>query len=239
MKIYAKTDVGLVRNTNEDAYFFKETENSLIAFVCDGMGGHLGGLYAANQTIKVIDESFSTINNEKNSEIWLYNCLQKANKEIYETAMTNDEYRGMGTTVTGVLKQNNIFYYAHAGDSRIYLYDDDEIQQITTDHTLVNSLLHSGYITYKQSLRHPKKHVLTNALGLKKDLSVDIGTLNIKPGQNILICSDGLYNSLDLKKMHRILKEPLTTIVEKGAELLDKALQTSGHDNITFIIIEM
>ena len=143
----------------------------------------------------------------------------------------------MGTTVSGVICINNDLYYAHIGDSRIYIYSEYELQQITVDHTYVNSLLLNGLITYKQALKHPKKHVLTNALGIKKNVSVDIGQIKLKENENILICSDGLHNMLDGKKLQKPLNEPLA-LQEKAENLLDKALKAGGLDNITFILME-
>lgn len=238
MKIFAKTDVGLLRPSNEDAYVYLEKdEQNFMAFVCDGMGGHLGGSFAAHKTIEVLTEAYKKLDKVKNVGVWLYETLQNANSLVYEESLTNPSLKGMGTTVSGVIKIDGNLFYAHLGDSRIYLYDNESFEQITTDHTLVNTLLHNGLITYKQSLKHPKKHVLTNALGIKKDISVDIGPLNLKSNQNLLICSDGLHNMLDSKKMHKILTADLP-LTERANDLLTKALQAGGTDNITFVIIE-
>ena len=238
MKIFAKTDVGLLRPSNEDAYVYLEKdEQNFMAFVCDGMGGHLGGSFAAHKTIEVLTEAYKKLDKVKNVGVWLYETLQNANSFVYEESLTNPSLKGMGTTVSGVIKIDGNLFYAHLGDSRIYLYDNESFEQITTDHTLVNTLLHNGLITYKQSLKHPKKHVLTTALGIKKDISVDIGPLNLKSNQNLLICSDRLHNMLDSKKMHKILTADLP-LTERANDLLTKALQAGGTDNITFVIIE-
>ncbi len=237
MIIYGKTDIGMVRQNNEDAYFYKEKDSkNFIAFVCDGMGGHVGGSYASQKTIEILAEAYKNAN-IKSVGIWLYETLQKANETVYLQAQSNENLSKMGTTVTGVICINGTYYYAHVGDSRVYVYDESNISQITTDHTLVNSLLHSGYITYKQALKHPKKHVLTNALGIKKELSVDIGELPLKENQNILICSDGLYNSLEPKKILKVLSSK-ESIVSRADELVSKANSAGGSDNLTFILIE-
>lgn len=238
MKIYAKTDIGLLRPNNEDAYVFIEKDDqNCLAFVCDGMGGHLGGSYAANQTIDILSSAYHEQEIGKNVNLWLYDKIQKANEFVYNESLKNPSLKGMGTTLSGILQLQGKFYYAHLGDSRVYIYDDAHLEQITTDHTLVNELLHGGFITYKQSLKHPKKHVLTNALGIKKEVSVDIGEIKKEPQENIFICSDGLYNMLDNKKIEKILSSQ-QSITEKGNELLQKALQAGGTDNITFIILE-
>lgn len=241
MKEIAKTDIGLVRSTNEDTYtYVAKDERNFIAFVCDGMGGHLGGSFASSKTVDVINEAYAKLNVEeppKNVGVWLYGTLQQANTVIYEQSLANDNLRGMGTTVTGVLMINGDIYYAHVGDSRIYVYNDKDIQQITTDHTYVNSLLLNGLITYKQALKHPKRHVLTNALGIKKNVSVDIGQIRLKDNDNLLLCTDGLHNLLDGKRLLKALNET-EDIEEKVNGLNEKALKLGGNDNITMILLE-
>ena len=241
MKITAKTDIGLVRSTNEDTYtFIKKDDDNFLAFVCDGMGGHLGGSFASAKAVEMINESFNSFTSKKITKsigVWLFEAITIINAFIYEHSISHENLKGMGTTITGVIKLNNEMYYAHIGDSRIYIYNKDELRQITTDHTYVNTLLLNGLITYKQSLKHPKKHVLTNALGIKKSVSVDIGQISLKENDNLLICSDGLHNLLDGKKLLKALNEPLQ-INEKVDFIVEKALELGGNDNITLILLE-
>ena len=156
MKIIAKTDIGLVRATNEDTFtYLVKDENNFIAFVCDGMGGHLGGSYASSKTAEFITEAFEKLdlaNPVKNLGVWLFDVLQTANEYIYEQSLANENLKGMGTTVSGVVMLNGEIYYAHIGDSRIYSYSKDDLQQITTDHTYVNQLLLNGLIKLSTSL---------------------------------------------------------------------------------------
>lgn len=132
---------------------------------------------------------------------------------------------------------NGELYYAHIGDSRIYVYSEHELQQITTDHTYVNTLLLNGLITLKQAQKHPKRHVLTNALGIKRKVSVDIGQIKLHEKENILICSDGLHNMIDGKRLIKLLNEKVD-IESKGNLIIDKALSNGGLDNITFVLME-
>ena len=126
MKIFAKTDVGLLRPSNEDAYVYLEKdEQNFMAFVCDGMGGHLGGSFAAHKTIEVLTEAYKKLDKVKNVGVWLYETLQNANSFVYEESLTNPSLKGMGTTVSGVIKIDGNLFYAHLGDSRIYLYDNE------------------------------------------------------------------------------------------------------------------
>ena len=242
MKVVAKTDIGLVRSSNEDTYsYIKKDDNNFIAFVCDGMGGHLGGAYASHKAIEIINAEYAIFdpkNPPKNIGVWLFNTLQKANNAVYEQSLEDENLKGMGTTVTGIIMVNGAINYAHIGDSRIYVYDEESILQITTDHTYVNSLLLNGIITYKQAAKHSGKHILTNALGIKKDVSVDIGTIKLKKNEGIFICSDGLHNLVDGKKLQKALNEHNDNLQDKIDALDEKALALGGTDNITMIIIE-
>ena len=242
MKVVAKTDIGLVRSSNEDTYsYIQKDENNFIAFVCDGMGGHLGGAYASHKAIEIINAEYAMFdpkNPPKNMGVWLFNTLQKANNAVYEQSLEDENLKGMGTTVTGIIMVNGVINYAHIGDSRIYVYDEESILQITTDHTYVNSLLLNGIITYKQAAKHSGKHILTNALGIKKDVSVDIGSIKLKENEGIFICSDGLHNLIDGKKLQKALNEHNENLQDKIDALDEKALALGGTDNITMIIIE-
>lgn len=241
MKIIAKTDIGLVRSTNEDTYtIVKKDDQNFLAFVCDGMGGHLGGSYASSKTVEMLADAFNKLDENKpikNVGVWLFESLEKINSFIYQQSISNENLRGMGTTVSGVIMYKGELFYAHIGDSRIYIYDNKNIDQITTDHTYVNSLLLNGLITFRQAAKHPKRHVLTNALGIKQDVSVDIGQVKIKENQSLLICSDGLHNMLDERKLRKLLNEEIS-VEEKAEKLKDKALENGGLDNITLIILE-
>ena len=242
MKVIAKTDIGLVRSSNEDTYLYvKKDEKNFIAFVCDGMGGHLGGAYASHMAAETISEEYALLdvkNPPKNIGVWLFATLQKANNNVFEKSLANENLKGMGTTVTGIICLNGNISYAHIGDSRIYIYDQDNILQITTDHTYVNSLLLNGLITYKQAAKHSGRHILTNALGIKKDVSVDIGNIKLKENENIFICTDGLHNLIDGKKLCKLLNEPYDDLQAKIDAIDERALDLGGNDNITMIIVE-
>lgn len=241
MKIIAKTDIGLVRATNEDTFtYIVKDENNFMAFVCDGMGGHLGGSYASSKTVEILNDAYEKLDpstSVKNLGVWLFDTLQSANEYIYEQSLANENLKGMGTTVSGVIMLNGEIYYAHIGDSRIYAYSKDNLQQVTTDHTYVNTLLLNGLITFKQAQKHPKRHVLTNALGIKRKVSVDIGQIRLKDDENLLICTDGVHNLLDGKKLTKLLNEEID-IELKINMIKEKVLSLGGLDNITLILLE-
>ena len=231
MKIIAKTDIGLVRATNEDTFtYIVKDENNFMAFVCDGMGGHLGGSYASSKTVEFLNDAYEKLDPSssiKNLGVWLFDTLQSANEYIYEQSLANENLKGMGTTVSGVIMLNGEIYYAHIGDSRIYAYSKDNLQQVTTDHTYVNTLLLNGLITFKQAQKHPKRHVLTNALGIKRKVSVDIGQIRLKDDENLLICTDGVHNLLDGKKLTKLLNEEID-IELKINMIKEKVLSLGG-----------
>ncbi len=241
MKIIAKTDIGLVRATNEDTFtYIVKDENNFMAFVCDGMGGHLGGSYASSKTVDFLNDAYAKLDPAtpiKNVGVWLFDTLQAANEYIYEQSLANENLKGMGTTVSGVIMVNGDIYYAHIGDSRIYAYSKDSLQQVTTDHTYVNTLLLNGLITFKQAQKHPKRHVLTNALGIKRKVYVDIGQIRLKDDENLLICTDGVHNLLDGKKLTKLLNEEID-IELKINMIKEKVLSLGGLDNITLILLE-
>lgn len=240
MEIKAKTDIGLIRSSNEDTYtILKKDEHNFIAFVCDGMGGHFGGAYAANKSVELLNDAFLKldISKIKNIGVWLFETIQNINSLIYHESLSDENKKGMGTTLSGIVCINDEFHYAHIGDSRIYIYSENSIEQISTDHTYVNTLLLNGLITFKQAAKHPKRHVLTNALGIKKNVSVDIGMIKLKEKDNILICSDGLHNLLDDKRLLKALNQEMNC-EDKVEYLMNKALNLGGNDNITIILAE-
>ena len=171
MKIVAKTDKGLVRENNQDAYAVGELPGEVAwAVVCDGMGGAAGGNIASALAVKVISEKITSAYNERMRDASIKNLLDSAiaaaNIEVYDLAYSRSDLNGMGTTVVAVIVRDNIAYIAHAGDSRAYLVSKDDVKQITVDHSLVQNLVDRGEITPEEAERHPKKNLITRALGV-------------------------------------------------------------------------
>ena len=163
MKIVAKTDKGLVRSSNQDAYAVGELPGEVAwAVVCDGMGGEAGGNIASALAVKVISEKITSAYNEKMRDASIKNLLDSAicaaNIEVYDMAYSRPDLQGMGTTVVAVIVRDKTAFIAHAGDSRAYIVSDDTIQQITTDHSLVQNMVDRGEITAEQAQHHPKKN---------------------------------------------------------------------------------
>ena len=226
------THVGLVRQSNQDNFAFREGTFVL----ADGMGGHQGGEVASFEATSTILES-----GKINSVADMVKSVSKANQAILKRAKKEDNLSGMGTTVcvlseiVGTTGKKRIGI-ANVGDSRIYRLGKSELTQITQDHSLVGDLVRTGELTQEEAARHPQRNILTRALGIEQDLVIDTWELNPVAGDKYLLCSDGLFNEIDDEKIAQILMEDAE--LEKIAQnLIDHALEAGGHDNITALVL--
>lgn len=229
MKGSAFTDVGYQRKTNEDSWYLDLSKK--IVAVADGMGGHKAG-EIASQTVKKYLENDSDVEGKGFSKIF-----QEINKTIILCAEENEEYKGMGTTFTLVKIKDNKILVGHIGDSRAYLLRNGKIMQMTTDHTMVNELLKLEGITPEQAKDHPYKHVLSRALGVEKNISIEEKTYKLEEGDFLLLSTDGLHGMLSDLEIVTTFIENDYEIEETGKNLMRKALEKGGKDNITFIIV--
>ena len=236
MLAVAKSDIGLIRQTNEDSY---ECINPNLYIVADGMGGHLAGEVASKMAVNVIKNFIYThINSELDLESLLKNAILEANKMILKKAQQNKEYLGMGTTVSIVYCTDNQFFWGHVGDSRIYLLRNDELIQITKDHSLVWDLLASGSITKSEANVHPQRNVLTRAVGVDKNLLVDTGVCDLFKNDRLLLCTDGLTNMLNEDSIKKTISSKNIDLTESIDFLVSSAIAAGGSDNITVILSE-
>ncbi len=234
MVISAGTDIGLVRQANQDSYLVDK--NNKYCIVADGMGGHKGGEVASAMAVEEIGKYLDENTPEKlhTTVDTLYEAIRRANNRVFKTARLNFQYSGMGTTLVMTYFYGEKVILANVGDSRAYLLRDGEINQITTDHSMVEQLVAEGAITKEQAKTHPQRNVITRALGTDRELQADIYMLTAKKGDVILLCSDGLTNEVD--------EEDLGKLLASGASaetLIKRAKENGGHDNITAIIIRM
>lgn len=242
MNISALTDVGLVRNNNEDS-FYKSTDFDLPLFiVADGMGGHNAGEIASKMAIDIIKQYFVENKNSLDNENKLISVINKsikeANKKIYKLSKDDELYSGMGTTITLAYIFKGKIYIGHVGDSRAYIISNGQIFQITEDHSLVQELIKNGSITIEEGKTHPQRNMITRAAGTSEDIEVDITTKAFNNNDKLLICSDGLSNMVnDDEIIHTFNNEPL--IKKACEELIKKAKNNGGKDNITVIAIEL
>lgn len=242
MEVAVKTHIGLIRQVNEDsAEVIHRENNAMLALVADGMGGHQAGDVASQMSIKKMKQDFDSVELSKNAtawENWLLTTIQESNQFIYQYAIEDEKFRGMGTTIVASLFLNDFFVIAHVGDSRLYRYTVEKLEAITCDHSLVNELLRSGQITKEEAEIHPQRNVITRALGTEETVEVEIKTLSYVGNEYVLLCSDGLSNSVSEEQMSAVLsgQEPVD---EKASKLIELALEAGGEDNITLILIKI
>jgi len=233
LQVEALTNVGLVRKDNEDNYLVSVDRGLFV--VADGMGGHAAGQLASSLAVSVIGDETDTINME-NTGAALKKSLLKANETIFNKGMQNQEYAGMGTTVTAALIKGCNLYIAHIGDSRAYLFREKMLQQLTQDHSLVNELFQKGSISLEERQNHPQRNILTRALGTQEAPQIDEVIFEIRVGDILLLSTDGLHGNLDEQDIEMILGENIS-LKEKLRRMLELALERGGNDNITAILV--
>ncbi|MDR1701297.1 MAG: Stp1/IreP family PP2C-type Ser/Thr phosphatase [Sporomusaceae bacterium] len=236
MRAYGKSDIGKVRKTNEDSYICNPPA---IFMVADGMGGHAAGEIASSLCVKAVVEYVQKAAPAADLREVLKEAVLNANETIWQAANTQLEYAGMGTTVTVLYLDGDNVFWGHVGDSRLYLISEEKITQITADHSVVGELLQNGSITEEEALFHPKRNMLTRAVGTAKDVLVDTGVMVWQQGDKLLLCSDGLTNMVRTTEMLKIINEPressdLQLVVDK---LIAQANDAGGFDNITTVLI--
>lgn len=242
MYFFGATDVGKKREENQDSFFTHsfDSENGF-AVICDGMGGQNGGNVASTMACDIISdkllssESFVGFDDEQIKEL-LVDSVSLANSKVYEASLTQSGCKGMGTTVVVLLIVKGNVYIAHIGDSRAYIYKDKTIFQLTRDHSLVQELVEQGKISEDAAKTHPNKNMITRALGVSLRVDIDFLETQLKRGDAILLCTDGLTNMVEDETIQKVLEE------EKGQNVCDKLIDLAngagGMDNITVVVVE-
>lgn len=237
-KIAGKTDKGRRRSRNEDAYLIMESIG--LCSVADGMGGHYGGNIASSIAVQIISETFTRYYNPNEGEQELLNFLKdtisKGNMEIYERNKQDMFPSGMGTTIVTVLIKEPKVFLGFVGDSRIYLYRDKKLTQISDDHSLVAELIRNGIISKNEAMYHQNKNIITRALGMNEDLQVDGKIMELQEGDVFLLCSDGLSDLLAESEMETILERYGPDLEGATNFLVDQANNAGGFDNITVVL---
>ena len=239
--VFAKTDIGKAREKNQDYYYVsEENDEPKIYILADGMGGYKGGEVAsklATESVKkYIQSNFDSIIKDKESILKLIaSAVEYANMVVYEKSKENKELEGMGTTLEVCLIYNNKAYIGHVGDSRVYRIRNEVIRKLTKDHSYVQQLIEDKKITREEAKTHPKKNMITRALGCTPYVEPDLRARNFEKGDIFILCSDGLTNMVEEKQIYEIIKEDIQNAAER---LVDEANQAGGYDNITVIIIK-
>lgn len=240
-KFAFQTDRGRIRRNNEDnTIALKNSDGDVLMLVLDGMGGHQKGDVASKVAIEYLQKRFEskrhffTFFEMKN---WLSHNIKKANTQVNRLAETKLEYKDMGTTLVGVMIRDKKTLLVNIGDSRAYIFKNNEMIQISEDQTYVQFLYKTGKITKEEIKTHPKRHVLMNALGTYPGVSISMKTIK-KDYQYLLLCSDGLYNTVDEHTISSIIYSSLT-IEQKCNELIRHANSLGGPDNIAVCLWEV
>ena len=237
MKISSATSVGKIRAVNEDSFLVCQISSggATLAVVADGMGGHNAGEVASAETVNTLKD-FIAKTNIPIKEL-LLSAIQCANNSVYKMSKKTPTLYGMGTTVTACVIEDDKVTAAQVGDSRLYLIRDNEITQITKDHSLVEMLVASGKISEEDAKHHPQKNIITRAVGTDSSVEADIYEFLLKKDDILLLCSDGLVNMVEDEKILSLITtgddfEALSDILVKEAET------AGGHDNITVVLIK-
>lgn len=230
--VAAKSDVGRVRQGNEDSYLVQEP----LFAVADGMGGHLGGEIASATTIETITQAVDE--EPPHDSARLAAIVRRANSAVWEKAQGDPQLRGMGTTCTLVLLEGEELHVAHVGDSRAYLLRGGELSQVTEDHTLVNRMVREGRLQPEEADRHPQRSIITRALGVDAEVEVDELSLGVEEGDRLLLCSDGLTSMIDFSTLRDALvgESSPQAAVDRLVELANEA---GGEDNITVVLVDI
>ncbi len=242
MHVGISTDIGKLREVNQDSYYVSEKEDIPVFIIADGMGGHRAGEVASKMAIDVMKERFfksnKSINEEREVVLLVKKAIETANLKIYESSQKNKEYLGMGTTITMTYILGDKIVVGHIGDSRAYLLREGKFSQLTEDHSLVAQLLKNGSISEAEAQSHPQKNVITRAVGTDEEIDIDIVVEKIYKEDIVLLCTDGLTNMVDDSQINEILstRKDIQTACD---DLVELANQNGGYDNITVIAIKI
>ncbi len=238
MRVYSGTDIGRRRSENQDYIYGSDTSVGNLPnlfVVADGMGGHRAGSYASSHAVDILVNTVKNNADYNPVRIMRYG-IEEANREILRKAEESEERKGMGTTMVVATIVGELMYVANVGDSRLYLIDN-EIRQITKDHSLVQEMVRVGELSQEEARNHPEKNIITRALGAEFSVDIDFFDIDVDEGSTILLCSDGLTNMVEDREIREIVKHD-SDLNERGQSLLDAANNHGGMDNISVVLVE-
>jgi protein phosphatase len=228
------SDVGNIRNINEDYIGYHEDGNLRLYIVADGMGGHNAGDIASKTAVESCIKYIQSLRDVCDYEVEFKKAITYANDIIYEKSLCNNSLNGMGTTITACLIHNNEVFIANVGDSSCYVIMNNEIKKITKDHSLVQELVDDGSITEEEALRHPNKNIITRALGTNKNIEIDVFKIKLSSVEKFILCTDGLTNEVSKEEMYDIITNNNDDIASNL--LIELAKNKGGRDNISVIV---
>ncbi len=234
------SSIGRIRKSNQDfVRVFKNKSGITLAIVCDGMGGHQGGDVASTMAVTHLGHNFKTTDftSANIAQKWLDVQLNSENETILKTADRFPDLNGMGTTIVLAFAFADTALIAHLGDSRAYSYAAGKFTQLTEDHSLVNELVKMGQITKEQAKHHPQKNIITQALGVSSTIDPEYTNISLKDQDIILLCTDGLTNSLSDPQIQQILATKELSLQDRCDKLINEANRLGGGDNITVCLV--
>lgn len=246
MKISGRSDPGKERQANEDNYFFRIYEDGFaIVAVADGMGGHAAGEVASSIAVDVIthftqSDEMPDLADEPTGESFegsVMALVNKSNVEIYEAAKKDDNKTGMGTTLTIGFIINNRLVIGHVGDSRVYRLSGNVMERLTEDHTVAEEMLKEGRISEDELVNHPRRHMLTRALGTSSEIEIDTEIVSLNKGDILLFCTDGLTSLIEEEEIKQAILDKGSHPMEAVDYLIELANNRGGHDNITLVLV--
>jgi protein phosphatase len=235
---FGSTDVGQKRSINQDYIYFSDISVGNLPnlyIVADGMGGHKAGDKASSFAV---EEFVTYIQNaeEEHPLVLMKNAMKHANEALFHLASSKPEYEGMGTTFVAAVVLEDVMYIMNIGDSRLYILED-QLKQISLDHSLVEELVRNGQLTKEEAKNHPQKNVITRAVGVDSKVKADFFQVSMDDVKTILLCSDGLTNMITEQTIKYVLEN--TKNIQKATEaLIGLANDNGGLDNISVVIIE-
>lgn len=241
LSAFGKTDKGLVRKTNQDSYAVQSLPGgALLGIVCDGMGGEQGGNVASRNAVNIAGQRIAARYREGMDANTVRNMLlvaaSVANTMVHDMGQKNSALTGMGTTLVACLVQGGTAHIVHAGDSRAYVVGEAGLTQLTRDHSVVQMLVENGELTQEEARVHPKKNYITRAVGVGPQLEAEYNEYALRPGDTLLLCTDGLSNAVSEDEMARMVRElPPQDAVQK---LTLAANAAGGYDNITVLLMQ-
>jgi len=239
IKTFSITDIGKKRKLNQDYVYTSEMPVGNLPnlfLVADGMGGHKAGDYASRCAIETIVDYVESSQDAGVIAV-LEKAICRANQIVRECAESDEAFSGMGTTVVAATIDGNKLCVANVGDSRLYVVGEREIKQITKDHSFVQEMVRMGNLNPELARSHPKKNIITRAIGAEDELSVDFFRVTLKPGELVLMCSDGLTNMIEDEEIRMILQGQ-RDLASKAEGLVNAANNNGGKDNIAVVLID-
>jgi serine/threonine protein phosphatase PrpC len=248
IEAFGRTDVGRRRKINEDSYLVAP-ESKLFA-VCDGMGGHNAGEVASKMAIETI-EAFIQRSGVEKEITWpwgldanlsfegnrLKTAIRLANARVFQAADNREDLTGMGTTVVAAVASGQGLTIASAGDSRCYLVRDGQLKQLTRDDSWVSAALGEGILNSDDVEHHPLRNVITKAVGARDTIDLDVVEHELRPGDVVMLCSDGLHGMISDQEIARILADGEAPLEDASARLIEAANEAGGRDNVTVVLL--